>query len=162
MSSNSKKEKGFTIIEVVLVLAIAGLIFLVVFLALPALQKSQRDQQRRSDVGRLVSAVQTYKSNNNGSNPTFNAAFITTYLAADSAFKDPSTGNDYALSAITTSPITGTNPNAVAGTTFGTIFVASGAKCNTAGVGSNFLAGGAGQRAFVVALESGGSYCQGI
>lgn len=33
-------KKGFTIIEVVLVLAIAGLIFLMVFLALPALQRS--------------------------------------------------------------------------------------------------------------------------
>ena len=41
---NSKK--GFTIIEVVLVLAIGGLIFLMVFIALPALQRSQRDAQR--------------------------------------------------------------------------------------------------------------------
>ena len=36
-------KKGFTIIEVVLVLAIAGLIFAMVFIALPALQRSQRD-----------------------------------------------------------------------------------------------------------------------
>jgi prepilin-type N-terminal cleavage/methylation domain-containing protein len=35
----SKKEKGFTIIEVMIVLAIAGLIMLVVFLAVPALQR---------------------------------------------------------------------------------------------------------------------------
>lgn len=35
-NQNSTK-KGFTIIEVVLVLAVAGLIFLMVFLALPAL-----------------------------------------------------------------------------------------------------------------------------
>ena len=41
----SENKKGFTIIEVVLVLAIAGLIFLMVFLALPALQRSQRDSQ---------------------------------------------------------------------------------------------------------------------
>ena len=44
MKQNIKKQlkdaKGFTIIEVALVLAIAGLIFLVVFLALPALQRS--------------------------------------------------------------------------------------------------------------------------
>lgn len=47
------KQRGFTIIEVVLVLAIAGLIFLVVFLAVPALQASQRNQQRTSDLARL-------------------------------------------------------------------------------------------------------------
>ncbi|MBS7346174.1 MAG: type II secretion system protein, partial [Candidatus Sacchiramonaceae bacterium] len=45
---NKHKKYGFTIIEVVLVLAIAGLIFLVVFIALPALQRNQRDTQREN------------------------------------------------------------------------------------------------------------------
>ena len=40
---NIRKQQGFTIIEVVLVLAIAGLIFLMVFIALPTLQRNQRD-----------------------------------------------------------------------------------------------------------------------
>ena len=43
----NKDKNGFTIIEVVLVLAIAGLIFLMVFIALPALQRSQRDTQKK-------------------------------------------------------------------------------------------------------------------
>jgi prepilin-type N-terminal cleavage/methylation domain-containing protein len=50
--SASKPLSGFTIIEVVLVLAIAGLIFLLVFLALPGLQRSRRDAQRKSDMGK--------------------------------------------------------------------------------------------------------------
>ena len=50
---NSKK--GFTISEVVLVLAIGGLIFLMVFIALPALQRSQRDTQRKDDLARFMS-----------------------------------------------------------------------------------------------------------
>ena len=53
-----RPELGFTIIEVALVLAIAGLIFLVVFLALPALQRSQRDTARRQDVAKGVVAMQ--------------------------------------------------------------------------------------------------------
>ena len=57
---------GFTIIEVALVLAIAGLIFLVVFLALPALQNSQKDTARREDVGRVISALQSYETDNGG------------------------------------------------------------------------------------------------
>ena len=57
-----KLNKGFTIIEVVLVLAIAGLIFLAVFLALPALQRNQRDTQRKNDMSRLIiNIVQTIK-----------------------------------------------------------------------------------------------------
>jgi type II secretory pathway pseudopilin PulG len=48
--------EAFTIIEVVLVLAIAGLIFLMVFIALPALQRSQRDAQRKNDMTALLDA----------------------------------------------------------------------------------------------------------
>lgn len=59
-------KKGFTIIEVVLVLAIAGLIFLMVFLALPALQRSQRDAQRKQDIAMVVTALHNWKANNKG------------------------------------------------------------------------------------------------
>ena len=60
-----KHKKGFTIIEVVLVLAIAGLIFLMVFVALPTLQRSQRDTQRRQDAARVVTAVTEWFANGN-------------------------------------------------------------------------------------------------
>lgn len=58
-----KNQKGFTIIEVVLVLAIAGLIFLMVFIALPALQRSQRDTARKNDASTVSAAIQSYMSN---------------------------------------------------------------------------------------------------
>jgi prepilin-type N-terminal cleavage/methylation domain-containing protein len=61
--------QGFTIIEVVLVLAIAGLIFLMVFVALPALQRNQRDTQRKNDMARLKTAIESYKANNRGQLP---------------------------------------------------------------------------------------------
>ncbi|MBS7346189.1 MAG: type II secretion system protein [Candidatus Sacchiramonaceae bacterium] len=64
------KKSGFTIIEVVLVLAIAGLIFLMVFVALPALQRSQRDTQRKNDATQLKTAIDNYKSNNRGGVPS--------------------------------------------------------------------------------------------
>ena len=65
---NTKSKKGFTIIEVVLVLAIAGLIFLMVFVALPALQRSQRDTQRRNDISRVDTSLVQYQTNNQGTN----------------------------------------------------------------------------------------------
>lgn len=63
---NTKTKRGFTIIEVVLVLAVAGLIFLMVFIALPALQRSQRDTQRRNDYGMLSAAITSYSASNGG------------------------------------------------------------------------------------------------
>ena len=59
---NAQKQKGFTIIEVVLVLAIAALIFLMVFIALPALQANQRDTQRKADASLAASAITNYTS----------------------------------------------------------------------------------------------------
>ncbi len=67
IKQNTNSKKGFTIIEVVLVLAIAGLIFLMVFVALPALQRSQRDTQRRSDLSRVDTALAQYQANHQNS-----------------------------------------------------------------------------------------------
>ena len=65
-----KREQGFTIIEVLIVLAIAALIFLIVFLAVPALQRNSRNTSRKSDVANILAAVNEYVSNNNGTLPT--------------------------------------------------------------------------------------------
>lgn len=80
---------GFTIIEVVLVLAIAGLIFLMVFIALPALQRSQRDTQRRERMGDLQTAITNYQGNNNGKLPQDGS--IASYSEDDTAGTDMST-----------------------------------------------------------------------
>ena len=70
MRSRLKLNKGgFTIIEVMIVLAIAGLILLIVFLAVPALQRSERNTGRKEDAGRLVTAFQDFISNSSGNLP---------------------------------------------------------------------------------------------
>lgn len=63
-------------------LAIAALIFLMVFLALPALQRSQRDTARKNDVSIVAAAVNSYTSNNRGTLPT--SAQLTTYVSGTS------------------------------------------------------------------------------
>lgn len=65
-----KTREGFTIIEVVLVLAVAGLIFIIAFAALPALQVSSRDTQRRDDIAELVTNIKNYQTNNRGALPS--------------------------------------------------------------------------------------------
>ncbi len=59
------RKKGFTIIEVSLVLAIAGMILLLAFIALPGLQRSQRDSRRKDDIMKLADSIKKYQSNNN-------------------------------------------------------------------------------------------------
>ena len=50
-------SEGFTIIEVMIVLAIAALILLIVLLAVPALQRGSRNTQRKNDVSALAGAI---------------------------------------------------------------------------------------------------------
>jgi len=101
-----KKNEGFTIIEVVLVLAIAGLIFLIVFLALPQLQSSRRDTQRKNDAGRLLAAIENWAGNHSGNYPV--AGTTAGQLPGASAtewtgqnisgtFQDPTNGTAYAI-----------------------------------------------------------------
>jgi prepilin-type N-terminal cleavage/methylation domain-containing protein len=61
-----RKEAGFTIIEVLIVLAIAGLIMLVVFLAVPALNRNSHNQQYKTEANNLLSAYQETSNNNGG------------------------------------------------------------------------------------------------
>ena len=65
----TKKLEGFTIIEVLIVLAIAGLIMLVVFLAVPNLQRSQRNSQYKNEAAALIGSYNEFTSNNGGAVP---------------------------------------------------------------------------------------------
>jgi prepilin-type N-terminal cleavage/methylation domain-containing protein len=64
-----QRNSGFTIIEVLIVLAIAGLILLIVFLAVPALQRNSRNTQRKNDVAAALGGLSTYLNDNNGTIP---------------------------------------------------------------------------------------------
>jgi len=149
------KEKGFTIIEVVLVLAIAGLIFLMVFIAVPAMNRSQRDTQRRNDLSRLETALNSYQTNNRRAIPTtqadwndFKNHYVTT---SGDTFIDPS-GTEYILD------VDGTiDPDAEFSGTAPKIFIKIGSKCD----GETTVAGqGARKVAFQMKLEGSGVACQ--
>jgi len=98
MSTQQLKQKGFTIIEVVLVLAIAALIFLMVFIALPALQRNQRDTARKTVLSKVASAVTNYQSNNRGAQPETGAA-LAGYVDGTEQDGDATMDNEYTVKA---------------------------------------------------------------
>jgi prepilin-type N-terminal cleavage/methylation domain-containing protein len=150
MSKQELKQKGFTIIEVVLVLAIAALIFLMVFIALPALQRNQRDTQRRNDVGRFVSQVSNYSTNNKGKIPVEAGlpAFVTNYLKGGTGgeFNDPKTGDPYVVAWSLGAP-----------TEDGRMYYYAGATCDGETIVSST---GSRMGAVAVKLEGSGVFCQ--
>lgn len=136
MVQNVKKRmEGFTIIEVMIVLAIAGLIMLIVFLAIPALQRSQRNNARNADASKIAAAVNECLSNRNG---------------ATGSCDDANEIGNPALSALSSASWTGTGSTTVARVTYN-------AGCDS--TGQNVTTPGASAKAFAVSyqLESGGT-----
>lgn len=143
MRTQTKKlTKGFTIIEVLIVLAIAGLILAIIFLAVPALQRNSRNTAIRSDAAAVLAAVNDYVANNQGALPTLPT---TAQTGPTICFGTTTTGTCGAGE--TEAKVRGgTSVQLFAGgttmpTTTGTIYVRTNIKC----AGNNFdtTAGGA-------------------
>ena len=146
----NKTYRGFTIIEVMIVLAIAGLIMVIVFFAIPQLQRNQRDNNRQSMTTRVKAELETYSSNNQGLYPFAGAVATATncstsnvtpqscydwwnrYINGKVKTTDPSTGSDTTISYL--------NPGAPARPThaLGNTWIFVGAKCS----GDNVVASG--------------------
>lgn len=115
-----RKSEGFTIIEVMIVLAIAGLIMLIVFLAVPALQRNSHNTSIKNDVASLLGGMTEYLNNNNGTPPTATSNQTTTSLDIGAA------GSNVATVKV----------GYIDGTTITTITVATGAVTNTQASGT--------------------------
>ncbi len=60
---------GFTIIELMMVMAIIGMIMLFVLRAIPALQRNSHNTQRKQNVASILGAISRYQLNNGGNFP---------------------------------------------------------------------------------------------
>ena len=65
----SYRQQGFTIIETLIVLAIAGLLAMFVFLAIPTLQRNARNNQRKNGAASILQALSHFELSNSGAIP---------------------------------------------------------------------------------------------
>ncbi len=118
MKPTPKKQNGFTLIEIVIVLAIAALIMVIVFLAIQGAQRSRRDTQRRDAAGQVLAQMENYAGNHSGDYPANQAAFNTQmttggYALVGNANNDPLSNSAYQYSGARTP-----SPTASAGFTY--------------------------------------------
>ena len=106
MKKSPAKKSGFTLIEIVIVLAIAALIMVIVFVAVQGAQRSRRDTTSRSNAAATLAAIEQYASNNSGSLPSQDAAGVTAMTNYVANIK-PEPGQN-AGTAPTTAPVSGT------------------------------------------------------
>jgi len=144
---------------------------MVVFLAVPGLQRSQRDTQRRQDVGRLISTITSIQSNNRGDIPGSEGGtegvvpyqaggqVIDELQAGGSRFNDPSNQGLYNVVAVFASGETSYNNAGLDNA--GDFAIAINANCGTSAADPFVEAGGANNASFAVGMVTeGGYYCQ--
>lgn len=154
-----KLQKGFTIIEVMIVLAIAGLIMVIVFVAVPQLQRSERNTARKNVVDRIKTEVDNYSSNSNGNVPVSTAtlnAVVNRYLNGVN-INDPSSGNPMVITyhASGASAMPGTTPTGGNLPVVGTVYYRDQTYCN----GEALVTGSNRNYALWTQLEGGAIQC---
>ena len=121
-----QQDKGFTIIEVMIVLLIAAVIMLIVFLAIPALNRNSRNTQAKNAAASVLATVNEFVTNNSGAQPTTCAiaadGTITISGAAGSASATGKTQGGYTCAAGAALP--------AAGAASGAYTMILGNKCN--------------------------------
>jgi len=103
-----KKQKGFTIVELLIVIVVIGILATLVIVTFSGIQQKGRDSQRKTDINALQSHVEAYYAQT-GTYPTMamlnTQAFRTTHMKGldPEALKDPkATGADLAAAATAT------------------------------------------------------------
>lgn len=159
------KPSGFTIIEVMIVLGIAAAIMLIVLIAIPQLQRNQRNTARKDAIGRVSTEIQNFAGNNNGELPAASTAagaknlgtlsvansFAGRYLSA-LTLKDPKIGADYVLTA------NAATPTAVGEVNYRTSTVCDGEN-PVASIASPAYTATARNFTLVTPLEGGATFC---
>lgn len=117
MLNKIKNSQGFTIVEIMIVMAIIGMMLLAMLLVVPTLRRNARNKQRRDDVGAIISAINEYSTNNSGNLP-----------ANASDFSADAKVSFYAVGDINYSTTAAANGNGL--TDANTVYVRTGTRCN--------------------------------
>lgn len=86
-----QKQKGFTLIEILVVIAILGILAVVTLVALNPVKRFQdaRNSRRREDVNAVLQAVSVYTIDNDGAFPKINGLDLDTLTVSET----PTCGN---------------------------------------------------------------------
>jgi prepilin-type N-terminal cleavage/methylation domain-containing protein len=111
----NKTKQGFTIVEVMIVLAIAGLILAIILFAVPALERNARNTAIKTDANTVAAGVSTFNSDySSTAGPATGVADATGTVTITNAAKNSETvkiqGSD-TLTVVTKVPATITSGN---------------------------------------------------
>lgn len=155
LTKPTSKAAGFTITETLIVLAVAGLILVIVFAAIPALTRNSRNNQRKQNIQSILAAISHYELNNSANFPTTAELQPLLDQYAHLSYYDTSNVTAQPKPAVGGGPVPILNPNDNPGG-LEAVDVYNHAKCDSNSPG-NATTGGAGYSDVVAlyALETG-------
>jgi len=83
-----KKQKGFTIVELLIVIVVIGILATLVIVTFSGIQKKARDSQRQTDINALASHISAYYADK-GYYPTITDMNDSTFRTANMKGLDP-------------------------------------------------------------------------
>ena len=102
MISLQRKQSGFTIVELLIVIVVIGILAALVITTFTGIQQKARNTERETDIKAMYSSLEAYYANSNGRYPTLANMNDSTGRAANmkgldqEALKDPK-GADYTI-----------------------------------------------------------------
>jgi prepilin-type N-terminal cleavage/methylation domain-containing protein len=147
------KNQGFTIVETLIVLAIAGIILMLTFMAIPTLQRNARNNQRKQDINLVLSAVSQWELNNSGNVPQTATSPPDDFLRNS---KNKLSYYDPANITVRPTPLDSINLLALPTPDLERVFVTNHVKCNGTGDDINTRKGGYNDVAAIFAIETSG------
>src|SRR5882762_5143552 len=93
MVSLKNKSKGFTIVELLIVIVVIGILATLVIVTFTGIQQKARDSKRKTDLGAVQASLESYYSSNN-TYPTLANMQSTTWLASNMKGFDANALND--------------------------------------------------------------------
>lgn len=158
-------SSGFTVAEIMMVLAIAGMILLIIFEAVPNLQRSGRNSQRKQDIQTILQAVSRYELNDSGKFPDDCGGLGHTACTSPGG----STPNDYFLrfsankltfytdanQVVSRNQVSGSATDRGPDTNIDKVYIYNYAICKSSGGGTTYIGAGYSDVAALYAIETG-------
>ena len=108
MVSLKNKSKGFTIVELLIVIVVIGILATLVIVTFTGIQQKARDSKRKTDIGAVQAALESYYSSNN-TYPTVTDLNSSTWISSNlkgfdiNALQDPKGNSPTVISGTTPS-----------------------------------------------------------